>query len=91
MDRWSLEQIYCFGRSFEMPAKTSFLRIQMDATAKERLDSLCERRGMTHVAAISRLMHWFSQQDEVMQTVVLHSLSEGSMSTLAKSLLKNRP
>ena len=71
-----------------MPAKHSFVRIQLDTSAKERLDSLCKRRGMTQVAAITRLMDWFSHQDDAIQTVVLHSLSEGSMSALAKTLLK---
>jgi hypothetical protein len=74
-----------------MPAKSSIARIQMDTIAKERLNSLCQRRGMTQVAAITRLMHWFSHQDDAIQTVVLHTLSEQSMSALATSLLKNRP
>jgi len=72
-----------------MPDKPSFVRIQLDTSAKERLDGLCQRRGMTQVAAITRLMHWFSHQDDAIQTVILHSLSEGSISALAKSLLKN--
>jgi hypothetical protein len=73
-----------------MSDKPSFVRIQLDTSAKGRLDGLCRRRGMTQVAAITRLMHWFSHQDDAIQTVILHSLSEGSMSALARSLLKNR-
>ena len=73
-----------------MSAKSSFVRIQLDTSAKERIDTLCQRRGMTQVAAMSRLVHWFSLQDDAIQTVVLHSLSHGSMSALATSLLKKR-
>jgi len=73
-----------------MAAKSSFVRIQLDTSAKERLDSPCKRRGMTQVAATSRLIHWFSHQDDAIQTVVLNTLSEGSTSALAKSLLKQR-
>lgn len=71
-----------------MAAKRSILRIQLDTTAKDRLDTICHRRGMTQIAVMSRLVNWFSSQDDYIQTAVLHTLSDGSMATLAKSLLK---
>jgi len=71
-----------------MASKRSIMRIQLDMAAKDRLESLCERRGMTQIAVMSRLVNWFSLQDDYIQTAVLHTLSEESMSALAKSLLK---
>jgi hypothetical protein len=71
-----------------MTAKRSIMRIQLDTVAKDRLDAICKRRGMTQIAMMSRLVNWFSSQDDYIQTAVLHTLSDGSMATLAKSLLK---
>lgn len=71
-----------------MASKRSIMRIQLETVAKDRLDTICKRRGMTQIAVMSRLVNWFSLQDDYIQTAVLQTLSEGSMSTLAKSLLK---
>jgi hypothetical protein len=71
-----------------MAAKRSIMRIQLDTAAKDRLETICKRRGMTQIAVMSRLVNWFSQQDDYIQTGVLQTLSEGSMASLAKSLLK---
>jgi hypothetical protein len=72
-----------------MSDKRSIMRIQLDATAKDRLDAVCKKRGMTQIEVMSRLVGWFNQQDDIIHTSVLHNLSEGSLSALAKTLLKN--
>jgi len=64
------------------------MRVQMDSSAKELLDILSKKRGMTRVAVMSRLVHWFSRQDDFIQTSVLQILSQESMAILAKSKLK---
>jgi hypothetical protein len=71
-----------------MSDKQSVMRIQLDARSKDRLAEICEKRGMTHIAALTRIVEWFSRQDEVIQTSVLHNLSQGSLSAIAKSQLK---
>jgi hypothetical protein len=71
-----------------MSAKRSIMRIQLDTTAKDRLETICKRRGMTQIAMMTRLVNWFSAQDDYIQTAVLQSLSDASMATLAKTLLK---
>jgi hypothetical protein len=76
------------GGKFLMAAKRAIMRVQLDDVAKDRLDDICKRRGMTQIALMSRLVNWFSQQDDYIQTAVLQSLSEGTMSSLAKTLLK---
>lgn len=72
-----------------MSAKRSIMRIQLDTTAKDRLETICKRRGMTQIAVMSRLVNWFSLQDDYIQTAVLQTLSDASMAQLAKSLLKH--
>jgi hypothetical protein len=64
------------------------MRIQLDASAKDELDKVCEKRGMTQIAVMSRLVGWFVKQDDVIQTAVMSTLSDGAMSQLAKQLLK---
>jgi len=64
------------------------MRIQLDAGAKEELDELCDKRGMTQIAVMSRLVGWFVKQDDVIQTAVMASLSEPELRRLAKQLLK---
>lgn len=65
------------------------MRIQLDTAAKDRLETICKHRGMTQIAVMSRLVNWFSLQDDYIQTAVLQTLSDASMATLAKSLLKH--
>jgi predicted transcriptional regulator len=64
------------------------MRIQLDSATKDELDELCEKRGMTQVAVMSRLVNWFIKQDDLIKTAVLASLSEESLSRLAKQLHK---
>jgi hypothetical protein len=71
-----------------MASKRSVMRIQLDGTSKDRLEVICKKRGMTQIAVMSRLVNWFSVQDDYVQTAVLQALSEGSMATLAKSFMK---
>jgi hypothetical protein len=64
------------------------MRIQLDASAKGDLDKVCEKRGMTQIAVMSRLVGWFVKQDDVIQTAVMSTLSDAAMTQLAKQLLK---
>jgi hypothetical protein len=64
------------------------MRIQLDTAAKEDLDKVCSKRGMTQIAVMSRLVGWFVRQDDVIQTAVMATLSDQAMSQLAKQLLK---
>ena len=71
-----------------MADRRAIMRIQLDANAKSELDQLCEKRGMTQIAMMSRLVGWFVKQDEVIQTAVMTSLSDVALSKLAKQMLK---
>jgi len=71
-----------------MAGQRAIMRIQLDADAKEDLDRLCDKRGMTQIAVMSRLVGWFVKQDDVIQTAVMASLSEPTLGRLAKQVLK---
>jgi predicted transcriptional regulator len=71
-----------------MADRRAIMRIQLDAHAKNELDHLCDKRGMTQIAMMSRLVGWFVKQDEVIQTAVMTSLSDAALGRLAKQMLK---
>jgi hypothetical protein len=63
----------------------SVARLQLDAAAKHALDSLCDRRGMTLTAAMSRLVQWLVNQDEITQAWVLSQMSRESLIPMSES------
>ena len=68
--------------------KQAIIRLQLDGGAKEKLDEVCDLRGMTQIAVLSRLVKWFAVQDEVLQAAVLDLLSERRLGELAGALLE---
>jgi hypothetical protein len=73
---------------FSMAAKRAVIRIQLDLRAKQLLDEICENRGMTQIAVLSRLVVWLTRQNNLIQTAVLGGLSEEDQAQLAQLLLK---
>jgi hypothetical protein len=71
-----------------MSAKRAVIRLQLETSAKQALDDLCERRGMTQIAVMSRLVRWLVAQDEVVQASVLGLLSQETLGDLSQALLK---
>ncbi len=69
-------------------AKRAVIRLQLDREAKQNLDEMCERRGMTQIAVISRLVTWFSKQNDLIQTSVLGGLQSADIAELSKLMLK---
>ncbi len=59
----------------------------MEISAKQALDKLCERRGMTQIAVLSRVVRWFVVQDEIVQASILGLLSEAALGDLSRVLL----
>jgi predicted transcriptional regulator len=85
---WGSGSATFFSGAGFMADRRAIMRIQLDANAKNELDQLCEKRGMTQIAMMSRLVGWFVKQDEVIQTAVMTSLSDAALSRLAKQMLK---
>jgi hypothetical protein len=72
-----------------MAAKYSLILAHVDEPAPLRLEQICNRHGMTKVEMMSRLIKWFSLQDDKIQTAVLEAMTKGSMAGVAKSVLKS--
>src|SRR5947209_3697479 len=70
-----------------MSAKRAVIRLQLEISAKQALDRLCERRGMTQIAVLSRMVKWFVAQDEIVQASILGLLSENALGDLSRVLL----
>jgi hypothetical protein len=64
------------------------VRVQVSNEAKVKLDGVCERRGMTQVAVLSRLIRWFVEQDDVVQVGCLGQLSADLKRDLARAALE---
>jgi hypothetical protein len=64
------------------------MRIELYPQAKEHLMGLCDRLGMTQVAATSRLVEWFCEQQDVVQAAVLGLYPEDIRAEVATMVLK---
>lgn len=69
-------------------AKRAVIRLQLEVEAKRALDDLCDARGMTQIAVLSRVVKWFVAQDEVVQASVLGLMSQDYLGDLSQILLK---
>jgi len=84
-------------RSTNRPAEQAsspnqaIIRLQLDLPAKQALDDLCERRGMTQIAALSRTVRWLVAQDEIVQAWVLNLMSQEHLAEMSQILLKRGP
>ena len=80
------------GKSSSMAAPTgakrAVIRLQLDIDAKRKLDDLCDKRGMTQISVLSRLVKWFGGQDDVVQASVLQLLGPELLGDLSSKLLE---
>lgn len=51
-------------------SKRVIMRIEIAPRSKERLDEFCDGTGMTKLAAVSRLIDWFCEQEGTVQAMV---------------------
>lgn len=72
----------------EATPRRAVIRLQLDVAAKDALDELCDRRGMTQIATLSRLVKWFVAQNEVVQASVLGLMSQEYLGDLSQILMK---
>jgi hypothetical protein len=75
-----------------MPAATSLrrviMRIELYPEAKQGLTELCDRLGMTQVAATSRVIEWFTTQSDVVQAAILGLYPKDIRPQLAELILR---
>ena len=64
------------------------MRIELYPEAKQGLTELCDRLGMTQVAATSRVIEWFTTQSDVVQAAILGLYPRDIRAELAEMILK---
>lgn len=68
--------------------KPIFVTVALTAEAKAMIEQMCERTGMTQLATLSRLVEWFSKQNDLVRAAVLGHLPEGIAPDLSKVIMK---
>jgi hypothetical protein len=69
-------------------ASRIIVRIELTPSAKEALNELTDKAGMTQVALLSRLVEWFSHQTDMIQAAVLGQYPSEIEADIAKLILK---
>lgn len=69
-------------------ASRIIVRIELTPSAKEALNELTDKAGMTQVALLSRLVEWFSHQTDMIQAAVLGQYPSEIEGDIAKMILK---
>jgi hypothetical protein len=64
------------------------MRIELYPEAKKGLADLCDRLGMTQIAATSRIIEWFTTQSDVVQAAVLGLYPQDIRAEVAELILK---
>jgi hypothetical protein len=70
-------------------ASRVIVRIELTPSAKTRLNGLSDKKGMTQVAMLSRLVEWFANQSDLIQAAVLGQYPVEIESDVAKLILKH--
>lgn len=69
-------------------AKRIIMRIELTPSAKEALQNFADRAGMTQFAITSRMVEWFANQPETIQSAVLRRYPSEIEVDVAKLILK---
>jgi hypothetical protein len=65
------------------------MRVELLPSSKTKLDAFCDRTGMTKVAVVSRLIDWFCNQTDVIQTIVQGLVPKAIEADVATLVLRN--
>jgi hypothetical protein len=78
---------YKSARTLNMDLRV-IMKIEVLPKARDGVEAVCEKLGMTHVAVNSRLVDWLAQQPDMIKASVLGLLPAGTNCDVAKVLLK---
>ena len=65
------------------------LRIELTPKAKEHLEQVSDRQGMTQVAMLSRVIEWYANQPEVIQRIIVGHMPSEIQRDVARLVLQN--
>ncbi|MGA2497876.1 MAG: hypothetical protein ABSH20_09050 [Tepidisphaeraceae bacterium] len=69
-------------------ASRIIVRIELTPAAKDALNDLTDKAGMTQVALLSRLVEWFAHQSDMIQASVLGQYPSEIEADIAKLIMK---
>ncbi len=69
-------------------ASRIIVRIELTPAAKDALNDLTDKAGMTQVALLSRLVEWFAHQSDMIQASVLGQYPAEIEADIAKLIMK---
>src|SRR6266850_562691 len=69
-------------------AERIILRIELTPKAKEHLEQLSDRQGMTQVAMLSRVIEWYAHQPEIIQRIIVGHLPPEIEQDVARLVLR---
>jgi predicted transcriptional regulator len=75
------------------PAKQrpNIVSVHLSPEAKQRLDDVCEKRGMSIKMLLGRLIVWFVDLDRTEQSIVLGQVEDQDVKHLAELLMSRGP
>jgi hypothetical protein len=65
------------------------MRIELTPKAKEHLEQISDRQGMTQVAMLSRVIEWYANQPEVIQRIIVGHIPPEIERDVARLVLRN--
>ena len=69
-------------------ASRIIVRIELTAPAKNAVEKLTDKHGMTQVAMLSRLVEWLANQNPAVQSAVLAQYSAETQAETTKMIIK---
>jgi hypothetical protein len=69
-------------------ASRIIVRIELTPQAKDHVNQMCDKAGMTQLAMLSRLVEWFAGQNDMIKAAVLGHYPVEMQSDIAKMILK---
>lgn len=63
--------------------RPNIVSVHLSPQAKQQLDDVCHRRGMTIKTLLGRLIEWFVELDKTEQSIVLGQVEDADVQPLA--------
>jgi hypothetical protein len=68
--------------------RKTIIRIAIDPADENSLKEICDKRGMTQISLVSRMVKWLAQQDSEVQSDILNNEAENWTKPKTVKLLK---
>lgn len=72
----------------QLVSRRDFLKIQVTPDVRQRFEALYTEKGMTQIAAATRVFDWFMAQDETVQAAVLGLVPKNVAPDVARLILE---